>query len=359
MTNIEYMAKPPIITTLIPTFQRATLLERAIRSALGQTYPHLQVCVYDNGSGDDTEETVRQLSSADQRVKYFCHATNIGLQKNFIQAMERVDTPFFSFLSDDDVLLPRFYETALEGFKNHPEAIMSATTTLRMNEAGIIAGAPLLKWKPGLYQPPDGFLSMLDNGHPDWTGVVFRQDVIHKAGVLDEETGAPSDLDYLLRVAANFPIVVSTKLGAILVSHPGSYSITPNVFTSPGWLKMIENQTKDERVPIWVRARARTVLTKRYIQRIFMTNGFHSIIDRRWHNSQEAAYVLRCDHGLWIRASVLSAASWACENLPFAHGALLTIYAVRRLLTRFKQRLLQRQFKSYASYLRICAPNVN
>src|ERR1035438_3289851 len=101
MTNIEYMAKPPIITTLIPTYKRATLLERAIRSALGQTYPHLQVCVYDNASGDDTQETVRRLSSADRRVKYFCHATNMGAHKNFIQAMESVETPFFSLLSDD------------------------------------------------------------------------------------------------------------------------------------------------------------------------------------------------------------------------------------------------------------------
>ena len=351
MTNIEYMAKAPIITTLIPTYQRPKLLERAIKSALGQTYSHLQVCVYDNASGDDTEETVRRLAGADQRVKYFCHATNIGAQKNFIHAMERVHTPFFSFLSDDDILLPRFYETALEGFENYPEAVMSATTTLQMNESGRILGAPLLKWKPGLYRPPNGFLSMLDNVHPDWTAALFRQDVIHKAGVLDEETGAPSDLDYLLRIAANFPIVVSTELGAILVSHPGSYSLTPKVFTSPGWLKMIENQTKDERVPIWARARARTALTKRFIQRIFMTNGFHSIVERRWHDSQEAAHVLRCDHGLWIRASVLSAASWACEHLPFAHRALVIIYAVRRLVTRFRQRPLQKQFGSYATYL--------
>src|ERR1017187_8035333 len=251
----------PVITTLIPTYQRARLLGRAIRSALGQTYPHLQVCVYDNASGDDTRETVRQLSSADPRVRYFCHAANIGAQKNFIEAMKRVDTPFFSILSDDDILLPRFYETAMEGFNSYPEAILSATATLKMDEAGRILNAPLLKWKPGLYQPPDGFLSMLDKMHPDWTSVVFRQEVLREAGGLDEETRAPSDLDYMLRIAARFPIVVSNELGAIFVVHAKGYSSTPKVFTGPGFLKMIQNQTEDERIPIQARAHAKTVLT--------------------------------------------------------------------------------------------------
>ncbi|MEK7713004.1 MAG: glycosyltransferase, partial [Nitrospirota bacterium] len=39
------MAVPPLITTIIPTYRRPKLLRRAIKSALNQTYPHLQVCV--------------------------------------------------------------------------------------------------------------------------------------------------------------------------------------------------------------------------------------------------------------------------------------------------------------------------
>jgi hypothetical protein len=341
----------PVITTLIPTYQRAALLGRAIRSALGQTYPHLQVRVYDNASADDTRQTVRQLSTADPRVSYFRHPTNIGAQKNFMHAMGRVETPFFSILSDDDILLPRFYETAMEGFTKYPEAILSATATLRMDDTGRILGAPLLKWKPGLYRPPDGFLAMLDKLHPDWTSIVFRREVLREAGELDEETDAPSDLDYMLRVAAHYPIAVSTEPGAIFVMHAGGYSSTPKVYTSPGWLKMIQNQTEDSRVPIRARAHAGTVLTKRLTQRLFLTNGFYSLVIRRWHDSHEAAHVLRRDYGLWIRASILSAAGWACQNLPLAHRALVTVYALRRLLTRLRQQPLQRQFGAYAAYL--------
>ncbi len=353
------MAEAPIVSTLIPTYRRPKLLERAIKSALGQAYPHVRVCVFDDVSGDETEETVRRLSSADPRVKYFCHANRAGVYKNFKYAMEHVDTPFFSILSDDDILLPEFYEIAIENFKKYPEAMMSATTTVRMDQAGRVVHAPLHDWKPGLYRPPDGFLSMVDRGHPDWTSVVFRQDVISRVGVLDEETGAPSDLDYLLRVAANFPMVVSNEPGAIFIEHPGGVSSTPKIYTSGGgWLKMIENQAGDERVPIQARTHAKITLTRR-LTRVYLANGFDAIIARHWDDFREATEILRRDFGLsmcrdfrlWIKASFLSAAGWACEHLPLAHRVLVIVRDARRYTIRLRKSPLQKRFGYYSKYL--------
>jgi glycosyltransferase involved in cell wall biosynthesis len=51
------------ITTIIPTFMRPQLLGRAIRSVLGQSYPHFEVHVYDNASGDETPQSLRSLPS--------------------------------------------------------------------------------------------------------------------------------------------------------------------------------------------------------------------------------------------------------------------------------------------------------
>ncbi len=68
----------PLITTIIPTYRRPKLLRRAIKSVLNQTYPHFQVCVYDNASGDETALVVDEIAKADPRVKYYCHSENIG-----------------------------------------------------------------------------------------------------------------------------------------------------------------------------------------------------------------------------------------------------------------------------------------
>jgi hypothetical protein len=293
----------------------------------------------------------------DPRVSYFCHEKNIGPIRNFIHAIECVDTPFFSFLSDDDVLLPQFYQTAMEGFRNYPEALLSATATLQMDTAGRILSAPVLEWTPGLYLPPDGFVAMLDKLHPEWTSVVLRREVLKEVGRPDEETGAPFDLDYELRIAARFPIVVSNEPGAIFVEHAESFSSSPKLCTTwPGWLKMIENQTEDERVSAGAREHAKTVLTRRLVNRLFMTHGLGAILRRDWKDSRESARILRSCYKLWAAPSILDLVGWACEHLPLVHSVAIAVGDSRRLLarhvTRRRQRPVQRRFGHWAEYLR-------
>jgi len=68
----------PLITTIIPTYQRPKLLRRAIKSVLNQIYPHFQVCVYDNASGDETEAVVREFTAKEPRIRYFRQGKNRG-----------------------------------------------------------------------------------------------------------------------------------------------------------------------------------------------------------------------------------------------------------------------------------------
>jgi glycosyltransferase involved in cell wall biosynthesis len=52
----------PSVTTIIATYHRPKLLRRAIKSVLAQTYPHFQVFVYHNASGDETATVMRKLA---------------------------------------------------------------------------------------------------------------------------------------------------------------------------------------------------------------------------------------------------------------------------------------------------------
>lgn len=205
------------ITTLIPTYRRPQMLQRAVRSVLAQTYPHFQVCVFDNASGDETPEVVAALAREDARVKYFCQPENIGLMPNFNFAMQSVKTPFFSFLCDDDLLLPRFYETCMEGFSNHPEAMAATGTILSADEAAtwVIPG-PRME-REGLYSPPESLLAWTHDRRPLITAHMFRREVIpYVGGFSDDMT---SDLDLELRCAAQFPYVVSFQPCGLVISH--------------------------------------------------------------------------------------------------------------------------------------------
>jgi glycosyltransferase involved in cell wall biosynthesis len=205
------------ITTIIPTYQRPELLERAIRSVLAQTWQDLQVCVYDNASGDDTSKVVLDLAAKDSRVKYFCHTENIGAFANFNFGLQQVNTPFFSFLSDDDYLLPDFYSTAMRHFRDHPEIRFASTGVLNENARGDIFPDDSMRGRcEGVYRNPEGMLQMIAHGEPTWTGIVFRTTVRDYNGLL-RDYGAVADTFYVLNAAKRFPFYFDPKPGAVFI----------------------------------------------------------------------------------------------------------------------------------------------
>src|SRR5258708_39787124 len=128
----RFLSVMALITTIIPTFRRPQLLRRAIQSSLAQSFTDLQVLVLDNASGDETAAVVTKLIKTDGRVKYHCHPENIGGGNNFQYGLQHVTTPFFSILSDDDILLPDFYVTAKQAFTAHPQASFVACCPFHM-----------------------------------------------------------------------------------------------------------------------------------------------------------------------------------------------------------------------------------
>lgn len=214
----------PQITTVIPTYRRPTLLRRAIQSVLAQTYPHFIVCVYDNASGDETAAVVGELARRDSRVRYYCHPENIGPWRNFAHGANQVTTPFFSLLSDDDVLLPNFFAEATRQLADNPQVGAFAGLSIRCDPAGRMFSTPNLEWKGGLYYPPGGCVEILTTGHFEWNAMLFRRDVLETLGGLDASISEPLDLDFQLRLAARFPLVVLTSPCALFIMHPNQAS---------------------------------------------------------------------------------------------------------------------------------------
>jgi GT2 family glycosyltransferase len=212
-------AETPQITTVIPTYRRPHLVRRAIRSALAQTYRDMQVCVYDNASGDETAAVVAELARNDPRVKYYCHAENIGMSGNIAYGLQRVNTPYFSLLSDDDYLLPDFYATTMAGFAQHPDAMLSAGSTVQMTEAGEITHVPLAQWKRvGYFAPPEGLFEWTIEKHPNISGILFRREVLDRVGLFDPNV-FHSDYEYEWRVVSRFPYFVSRTPSLAFIIH--------------------------------------------------------------------------------------------------------------------------------------------
>ena len=348
----------PMITTIIPTYRRPDMLRRAIKSALNQTYTNLQVCVYDDASGDETASVVVELKKEDKRVKYFCHPENIGYNRNHVYGLEHVDTPFFSFLSDDDALLPDFYQHAIDNFAKYPDAGLFGGTTIPMSNDGRILNRPFpSSWRRyGYYVEPTGMFEMLNGGtnkHLIWNSILFRTDIINEIGGLDVGTFPPFDSDFILRVAARFPLVVSETPCAIVVGHHNSLGEeTSQLSVYRGWLKIREKMWEAE-LPQNIMFDAISMLTKQLKQRLFWF-GIAAVIRKKFEDADEMADILNNEYDLRTRAFVLHALSKTCKHSHFLHSLLVRLNEIR--VSRIQHKFQQsegRAFEEYAKYLEI------
>jgi len=299
-----------LITTIIPTFRRPRLLSRAIKSSLNQTFTDLQIQVLDNASGDETADVVKTLAAADPRGLYHCHSENLGGMRNFQYGLEHVQTPFFSLLSDDDILLPQFYATAMQVFTRNPQVSFVACGTLHITPGGDYYGMPVARLPPGVHVPPEGLLAILRHGHPEWTAIVFRQSILRDIGFLDPRTGHASDLDFELRAAAKVSFFVSHIPGAIYSTQPltprksGTY---PFDAIWPSWPRMIENLTSDPDISDSIRNEAQRILEKQFNNGLFSLS-FRYLYQDKIEDARKAQEVLRDNFKSKWRSSVLSIA---------------------------------------------------
>lgn len=114
---------PPLVTIGISTYQRAdSFLPAALRSALAQSYPALEVVVCDNASEDGTEALVR--SYGDPRLHYHRHPANIGANANFNACLRLANGRYFLLLHDDDELHAQFVERAMAALDDSEPGVL-------------------------------------------------------------------------------------------------------------------------------------------------------------------------------------------------------------------------------------------
>lgn len=317
----------PAVTVAIPTYRRPRLLRRAIQSALDQQGVEVRVCVFDNCSQDGTAELVRELARSNPQVRYHCHERNLGAAANFDFAMNSVSTPYFSLLSDDDYLLPDFYRRAVSALERNPDAMFWAGTTLNVDEDGLIWDARVERWpREGLFTPPEGAFAMTGGMAPVWTGVLFRHDVIDRFGLPDHETLGPSDLEYLLMLAANCPYLVEKHPSAVFTLNTSSYSATqPLSGFWPGWKRMIGKVREMQALAPTDRERLAQALDDD-ARGILFRRGANAVAGGRLDYAREAADALASHYGLRNRARLLRLLAWSCARIPGAQALAGGVY---------------------------------
>ena len=98
----------PLVSIIIPTFDRPRYLQEAIESGLAQTYSNIEVLIFDNGTLDETLAVAGDAARRDPRVRFQRNERNLGMSANFNALARAARGEFLVAIGDDDRLLPEF-----------------------------------------------------------------------------------------------------------------------------------------------------------------------------------------------------------------------------------------------------------
>ena len=102
-----------LVSILIPTYNRADVIEATVRSALSQTWSEIEVVVVDNCSTDDTWACLERLAKRDARIRIHRNDDNIGPVRNWLACVERARGRYAKILWSDDLIAPTFVERCM------------------------------------------------------------------------------------------------------------------------------------------------------------------------------------------------------------------------------------------------------
>lgn len=98
----------PLVSILIPVYNRVQLIQETVAAACAQTYPSFEVVVSDNASTDGTWELLSELAAREPRLRIFRHDENLGPVRNWLSCVERANGEIAKILWSDDLMSADF-----------------------------------------------------------------------------------------------------------------------------------------------------------------------------------------------------------------------------------------------------------
>ncbi len=186
------------VSVIIPTFNRALKVARAVASVLYQRYTDYEIVVVDDGSDDNTLRSLKQFG---KKIKKIVHSENRGVSAARNTGIQNTDSPFIAFLDSDDYWLPGKLEMQMDFFSREPEAVICQTEEIWIRN-GRFANPAKKHQKPS----GDLFNSSLKLCLISPSAVMIKRVLLEKIGLFDESLPACEDYDLWLRISCGYPV---------------------------------------------------------------------------------------------------------------------------------------------------------
>ncbi len=199
----------PLVSVIIPTYNRAYILKESILSVLNQTYNNIEVIVVDDYSSDDTEKVV--LSMVDHRITFVRNEKNFGTAESRNIGAKLAKGEYLAFNDSDDLWLPDKIESQIRGVLETDCDISYGY--LKRSKAFDHDNSEIIP-QNGTSEELSGYLhkKLLVNNFIALPTLLIKKDLFISVGGFNSELRSVEDYEFLLRVTKENKVIFVDKI---------------------------------------------------------------------------------------------------------------------------------------------------
>lgn len=193
--------KNPKVSVIIPAYNRAHTLDRAIQSVINQTYTNWELIIVDDASTDDTENLVKKY--IDEKIKYYKNPVNKQKSYSRNRGVKVSSGEYVAFLDSDDEWLREKLEKQISSLED--KYVGCFTGAYKVLEAKRIARHPVIK--------ESLLLDILKNRISISMGstCLVKKDIFERVGGFREDMAVNEDLELAIRLCSENPLTLISE----------------------------------------------------------------------------------------------------------------------------------------------------
>jgi glycosyltransferase involved in cell wall biosynthesis len=190
-------SKKPLVSVIIPTYNRGWVVQEAIDSVLDQDFSDYELMVVDDGSNDNTREILSAYGKAITVLQQSNRGVSAARNRGIAEAAGRL----IAFLDSDDLWLPRKLTTQVKFFEENADAVINQTQEIWIRNGVRVNPKQRHHKFSGMIFERSLALCLVSP-----SAVMIKKSLFDAVGVFDENLPACEDYDLWLRISCRYPV---------------------------------------------------------------------------------------------------------------------------------------------------------
>ncbi len=225
---IKIMTKPTL-SVVLPNYNHAKFLPRAIEALVNQTRPPDELFIIDDASTDNSVEVIEPYLTRYSFIRFLRNPKNMGVNAANRKLFALAQGDYIHPCAADDLRFPRFFELAMEMVERYPQAgIVFGDIQVKNGRDEEIGHVSVQQWQEPLYAAPDRFLDeYLDAelaSHSTSPAMIYRRDAFEEVGWYREELESWADTFAARAIGLKYGACYIPENVAVDYRLEGSYS---------------------------------------------------------------------------------------------------------------------------------------